>query len=160
MKTPQRSQPRSHLYLFLALHIFLVFGIFGCKQQLPQESELTKTTVISLKEEKTILTKPFVHVVYFWLARPDNAADRAAFEAALERFLATSAYAKTTFVGTPPTATRAVVDDSFTYNLIVSFESAEAQEKYQNEVAHLAFIEQASHLWEKVMVYDAITSKN
>ncbi|WP_343487359.1 Dabb family protein [Allomuricauda sp. d1] len=48
-----------------------------------------------------------------------------------------------------------MVDDSFTYNLIVTFESAEAQEGYQNEAAHLAFIEECNDLWKKVIVYDA-----
>jgi len=98
----------------------------------------------------------FTHVVYFWLHRPDNARDRADFEEALRTLLAESRYTKTNFFGTPPGATREVVDDSFTYGMILTFESAEAQEAYQKEQAHLDFIESAGHLWKKVVVYDAI----
>lgn len=98
----------------------------------------------------------FTHVVYFWLHNPDSPADRDAFVASLSRFLSRSAYAKTKFIGTPPVATREVVDGSFTFSLILTFESAEAQAAYQQEQPHLDFIAEASHLWKKVIVYDAI----
>ena len=97
----------------------------------------------------------FVHTVFFWLNNPESEADRTSFETALSKFLNTSEFAKTNFIGTPPKATRDVVDGSFTYNLVVTFESAEAQQKYQEEPAHLRFIEEASSLWNKVIVYDA-----
>lgn len=97
----------------------------------------------------------FTHTVFFWLHHPDKQEDRAAFEASLKRFLDRSAYAKTKFIGTPPPATREVVDGTFTYALILSFESSEAQAAYQEEQPHLDFIEEAGHLWEKVVVYDA-----
>ena len=98
----------------------------------------------------------FVHNVYFWLHNPDSEEDRAAFETALKELLRNSMYTRTNFIGTPPKAIRDVVDDTFTYNLVVTFHSAEAQENYQVEEAHLKFIEDAKHLWKKVVVYDAI----
>lgn len=98
----------------------------------------------------------FAHTVYFWLHNPDSAEDRKVFEDALSTFLSKSAYAKTKFIGTPPKATRDVVDGSFTYSLIVSFESAEAQAAYQVEQPHLDFVTQAQHLWKKVIVYDSM----
>lgn len=97
----------------------------------------------------------FVHTVFFWLNNPDNTDDRARFEAALGTFLDQSGYAKTRYIGTPPQASRDVVDGSFTYSLVVTFESAEAQEAYQKEQPHLDFIEKASHLWKRVIVYDS-----
>ncbi|MBT8221994.1 MAG: Dabb family protein [Eudoraea sp.] len=97
----------------------------------------------------------FVHSVYFWLHNPDSETDRAAFEKAIHTLLANSKYTKTNFLGIPPKSEREVVDDSFTYNLFVTFESAEAQEAYQVEEAHLAFIQEAQSLWKKVIVYDA-----
>ena len=98
----------------------------------------------------------FAHTVYFWLAKPDSQDDCAAFEASLKKFLDRSAYAKTNFIGKPPKSTREVVDGSFTYSLIVSFESGEAQQKYQEEEAHHTFIRESAHLWTKVIVYDSI----
>ncbi len=99
----------------------------------------------------------FAHTVYFWLANPDSEDDRNAFEASLKKFLDNSAYAKTKFIGKPPRASRDVVDGSFTYSLIVTFESAEAQQSYQDEAPHKLFIEESSKLWTKVIVYDSKT---
>lgn len=98
----------------------------------------------------------FAHVVYFWLHHPDNTSDRQAFEAALTKFLNNSQFAKTKYIGTPPVATRDVVDGSFTYNMVVTFESAEDQAQYQKEQPHLDFISEASHLWKRVQVYDSM----
>ena len=98
----------------------------------------------------------FAHTVYFWLHNPDSPEDRQAFETSLRKFLSRSDYAKTNFIGTPPMASRDVVDGSFTYSLIVTFESAEAQAAYQKEQPHLDFIAESQHLWKKVIVYDSI----
>lgn len=97
----------------------------------------------------------FSHVVYFWLENPDNQEDRAAFETSLKKFLENSAYANTKFIGTPPAASRDVVDGSFTYSLILTFDSAASQKAYQDEAPHKLFIEESSKLWTKVIVYDA-----
>lgn len=99
----------------------------------------------------------FAHTVYFWLKNPDSQEDRAAFEKSLQKFLDNSEYAKTKFIGKPPRASRDVVDGSFTYSLIVTFESAEAQQNYQDEVPHKIFVEESSMLWTKVIVYDSKT---
>lgn len=101
----------------------------------------------------------FAHVVYFWLENPDKQEDRTSFETSLKKFLNTSTFAKTKFIGSPPAASRDVVDGSFTYSLILTFESAEAQKGYQDEVPHKLFIEESSKLWTKVIVYDSKTIK-
>ena len=97
----------------------------------------------------------FTHVVYFWLRNPDDQAECREFEAAVRELMSKSRYTKTNFFGRPPEASREVVDDSFTYTMIVTFASAAAQNAYQEEQAHLDFIARAGHLWEKVVVYDA-----
>ncbi|MEM9077130.1 MAG: Dabb family protein [Bacteroidota bacterium] len=97
----------------------------------------------------------FAHTVYFWFKNPDDAEGKARFETSLKKFLKNSKFAKTNFIGVPPKSTREVVDDSFTYSLIVTFDSAESQEGYQKEEAHLLFIEECKDLWEKVVVYDS-----
>jgi len=107
------------------------------------------------KSELKTFDPTFVHTVYFWLKNPENIQDRTAIEASLKKFMQNSEYAQTKFVGTPPKATRDIVDDSFTYSLVLTFSSAEEQEKYQTEEAHLIFIEESQDLWEKVVVYDS-----
>jgi len=97
----------------------------------------------------------FAHTVYFWFNEPDNEAHKSKFEASLKKFMDNSKYAKTKFIGTAPNASRDVVDGSFTYSLIVTFESATAQKEYQEEAAHLVFVEECKDLWKKVIVYDS-----
>jgi len=97
----------------------------------------------------------FTHTVFFWFKNPDSKVARDTFEASLTKFLSKSQYAKTKFIGKPPKASRDVVDDSFTYSLILSFESAEDQAAYQEEAPHMVFIEECEDLWEKVIVYDS-----
>lgn len=100
--------------------------------------------------------RAFTHVVYFWLHNPDNSEDRQAFESSIKKFMQESEYAGTRFIGIPAGTPREVVDNSYTYSLILTFPSKEAQDAYQKEPAHLRFIEEASHLWEKVQVFDSI----
>ncbi len=113
------------------------------------------TTYGQTKNEMKQFDPNFAHTVYFWLKNPDSQEDRKAFETSLQKFLDNSAYAKTNFIGKPPKASRDVVDGSFTYSLIVTFESAEAQQNYQDEAPHKLFIEESSDLWTKVIVYDS-----
>lgn len=110
-----------------------------------------------IQEKTTTFDSRYVHEVFFWFHQPDNLEDRAHFETSLKKFLSASQYAKTNFIGAAPKATRDVVDDTFTYNLTLTFESAAAQEAYQKEPAHLVFVAECKHLWKKVVVYDAIT---
>lgn len=107
------------------------------------------------KNEMKEFDSNFSHTVFFWLKNPDNAADRTAFETSLKKFLDNSGYAKTKFIGTPPRASRDVVDGSFTYSLILSFDSAESQKAYQDEAPHKLFISESEKLWTKVIVYDS-----
>lgn len=120
---------------------------------------ITATSFSQTKDDMKTFDPAFAHTVYFWFKDPTNKANKARFEASLKTFLKNSKFAKTNFIGTPPTASRDVVDGSFTYSLIVTFESAEAQEGYQNEAAHLTFIEECKDLWEKVIVYDSFGVK-
>ncbi len=118
---------------------------------------LTSFLMIGCKspEDMKSLHTNFVHVVYFWLKNPDNASDRLEFETSLKKFIQSSKHAKTRFIGKPAMSNRDVVDDSFTYSLIVSFNSKEEQDKYQAEEVHLKFVEEAQHLWMRVVVYDS-----
>ncbi|WP_339666361.1 Dabb family protein [Maribacter arcticus] len=107
------------------------------------------------KNEMKEFDSNFSHTVFFWLKNPDNTADRAAFETSLKKFLDNSGYAKTKFIGTPPRSSRDVVDGSFTYSLILTFDSAESQKEYQDEAPHKLFISESEKLWTKVIVYDS-----
>ncbi|WP_373516531.1 Dabb family protein [Pricia sp.] len=133
--------------LFLALAL----TAYGQTETDSRESGNDNKRTLPMKE----FDPHFAHTVFFWLKNPDSHEDRKAFETSLKKFLDKSAYAKTTFIGKPPKASRNVVDGSFTYSLILTFESAEAQQNYQDEPPHKVFIEESEDLWEKVLVYDS-----
>ena len=97
-----------------------------------------------------------IHTVFFWLKNPDHATDRAAFETAMEKLRQTNPQGLKSHLGCPAaTEERGVVDSSFTYCYVMTFASVEDDIAYQTDPTHLAFIEEASHLWEKVVVYDS-----
>jgi hypothetical protein len=117
---------------------------------------LIGTSNLRAQEQVVEFDKNFTHVVYFYLNNPDNPKDRTSFEISLKKFLAKSEYAKTNFIGIPAKTPRDVVDNEYTYTLILTFPSKEIQDKYQEEPAHKVFIEESSHLWNKVKVYDSV----
>ena len=117
---------------------------------------LTATAPVKAQDQIVDFDKNFTHVVYFYLNNPDDPKDKTAFETSLKKFLNNSLYAKTKFIGIPAETPRGVVDNSYTYSLILTFPSKEIQDKYQEEPAHLLFIEESAHLWNKVIVYDSV----
>lgn len=98
----------------------------------------------------------YLHTVLFWLKNPEI--NENGFEASLKKFMNDSKYADQYFYGKPPKAEREVVDDSYHFKLSVGFTSKERHDAYQVEKAHIDFIDEASTLWDKVQVYDALRS--
>ena len=99
--------------------------------------------------------KAFVHHVFFWLKDPKNAEARAEFEKGLHALVKVPQI-QSYHIGVPVDSPRDVVDDSFTYSYMAFFKNGEDQNIYQGHPIHLKFIEDCQHLWEKVVVYDAI----
>ena len=141
--------------IYKVLLVFVTLcNLVACKHSPSTERDDTKASN-QIKSNSVQFDSNYTHVVYFWFKDPEDTQGRALFESSLKTFLQQSKFAKTNFIGTPPIATRDVVDGSFTYSLILTFESAVAQQAYQEEDAHKIFIDQCAHLWEKVIVYDA-----
>ncbi len=102
-------------------------------------------------------TGPLLHIVFFWLKEPENQEHRAQFETAIKKLIATNPQAIANHLGGPAASEkRAVVDNSFTYCYTMSFPSLEAQNEYQTDPTHELFIEEASPLWERVLVSDSL----
>jgi hypothetical protein len=115
-----------------------------------------KTPQVNSDSSSNSLQGTFTHSVYFWLANPDSEEDKAEFEAAVKKFIDNSAYVKTKYLGTPAGTPREVVDNSWTYNLIVTFDSKEDHDLYQAEQVHEDFRNGSAHLWTKVLIYDGV----
>lgn len=116
-----------------------------------------------LQAQKTQIEAPLMHSVYFWLKNPNSKSDQQAFEAAIQKLIETNPQGISTYLGKPAsTEIREVVDNSYSYAYFMTFASPESEAAYQTDPTHLRFIEESEHLWDKVIVYDAvpISSKN
>ena len=100
--------------------------------------------------------KSFYHVVYFWLKKSKDSQDTNKLVNELKKFIGENKQVVTSFIGLPAGTNRGVVDNSYDVSLIVTFNSKEEQEVYQNDPTHLSFIDKASNLWKKVQVFDSI----
>ena len=98
----------------------------------------------------------FIHMVFFWLNHPKDLNDRRAFENAIHKFIYTNTQVIGAHIGKPADTDRPVIDRSYTYSLVVTFPDLETHDIYQTDPTHLLFIEEAKHLWEKVLIYDSI----
>ncbi|MDC1218045.1 Dabb family protein [Flavobacteriaceae bacterium] len=103
-------------------------------------------------------TGPFIHSVYFWLKNPNKKEDITKFEVAIKKMINTNLQAISYHLGIPAASEeRAVVDNSFDYFYMMIFPDLENHNTYQTDPTHLLFIEEASHLWERVVIYDSIS---
>ncbi len=97
-----------------------------------------------------------VHHVFFWLKNPDSKEDLAKLLAGI-RGLAAIETVRGFHVGVPAsTEKREVVDNSFSASEILYFDDVEGQNVYQVHPLHQKFVAECSHLWSKVIVYDAM----
>ncbi len=128
---------------FFALIVLMLAGLFACQQTNPAN-------------EAREIEPPFCHHVYFWLNNPDDPADRAAFEKGIKALLEIPEI-KAYHVGIPATTeVRGVVDASYTYSYAVFFDNDAGHDIYQDHPLHQQFIDDCSHLWNKVIVYDSV----
>jgi hypothetical protein len=119
---------------------------------------ISSLTTIKAQDEKA--KEPLVHSVLFWLKNPESKSDRFAFEAAIQKLITNNPQKISGYLGKPAnTEARGVVDPSFTYFYQMTFADATAEAAYQIDPTHLAFVAEAEHLWEKVIVYDAAPIK-
>ena len=99
----------------------------------------------------------FTHTVLFWMNEPENEEHKEQLKKGLLQLIASSEYSKMGHVGTPAGTDRPVVDNTYDFSLLVTFESASDQDKYQVEPAHKAFIEECQHTWSRVQIFDSIS---
>lgn len=99
----------------------------------------------------------FVHAVFFWLVNEDEKTKKA-FLAELRKFIDQADMIRSQHIGTPADTDRPVIDNTYSYSLILSFDSKKEHDEYQEHQLHKDFIANASSLWEKVQVYDSVLS--
>jgi len=96
-----------------------------------------------------------VHSVYFWLKPELTEAQRAEFRRGVES-LAKIAAVEQIYIGTPAaTGKRAVIDDTYSVALTILVKDLAAQEAYQVDPLHEAFVGTFKGYWTRVQIYDA-----
>lgn len=100
----------------------------------------------------------FVHNVYFWLANPSQKEDATALKKGIHT-LSEVGTIRDFHLGKPASTDRSVIDNTYSYHLMLSFDNLEDQNSYQNDPIHLQFVEDCQHLWKKVQVYDSDSSR-
>jgi hypothetical protein len=99
-----------------------------------------------------------VHHVFFWLKNPDSREDLDKLLKGL-RTLAKIETVRGVHFGVPAsTEKRDVVDNSYSASEILFFDDTAGQKTYQDHPIHKQFVADCSHLWEKVVVYDAMAT--
>ncbi|WP_153795796.1 Dabb family protein [Foetidibacter luteolus] len=106
----------------------------------------------SKKEKKKYL----VHHAIFWLKNPSSVEDRDKLAEGVKS-LGKIETIRELHVGiVASTEKRDVVDNSWGVSEVMFFDDLAGQATYQTHPIHQEFIKNHSHLWEKVIVYDAI----
>ncbi len=95
-----------------------------------------------------------VHVVNFWLKKGLSAEDIAAFEAGVKS-LGQIESLKDFHVGKPAVTKRPVIDRTYDYCLLTTFDDMQGHDIYQDAPVHLEFIKNCEKYWERVVIYDS-----
>ena len=99
---------------------------------------------------------PVIHHVFFWLKNPSSKEDLNKLVEGLQTLKKIETVRKI-HIGVPAsTEKRPVVDNSFNASELLFFDDLAGQKTYQDHPIHLKFVENCSHLWEKVIVYDSV----
>jgi hypothetical protein len=110
------------------------------------------TNALPTTKKKKMLT----HHVFFWLKNPSSKDDLNKLIEGL-RTLEKIDSVKSIHIGVPAsTEKRDVVDNSYQASELLFFDDVEGQNAYQVHPIHKKFVENYSHLWDKVVVYDSI----
>ncbi|KAF0236217.1 MAG: Tat (twin-arginine translocation) pathway signal sequence domain-containing [Prolixibacteraceae bacterium] len=102
------------------------------------------------------ITGALIHHVFFWLKEPKNDTHKKQLVKALTDLLKVETI-KMSHIGFPAgTESRDVVDHSYSVSYLTIFDGQAGQDAYQVHPLHTKFVEENSHLWSKVVVYDSV----
>lgn len=99
-----------------------------------------------------------VHHVFFWLKNPGSKEDLAKLLAGLRTLAAIESVRGAHFGVPASTEKRDVIDNSYSASEILFFDDTAGQKTYQDHPIHKQFVADCSHLWQRVVVYDAIAA--
>jgi len=116
----------------------------------PQSGETEAGKIDNVNQEL------IAHYVLFWLNDGLSEEEIADFAGFFEDLKAIPGIKSLHYGRAAQTNPRDVVDNSFTYNLLVYFDSMKEINVYETHPIHLRAIEKYSKYWNKVVVHDSI----
>lgn len=108
--------------------------------------------------DPVMIENKFIHHVYFWLKNADSKEDHAKLLEGLHK-LSKVQTIKTVHIGQPADTNRDVIERGYAFSWFCLFDNGADQASYQVDPIHLKFVEDYSHLWSKVIVYDSVDAK-
>lgn len=96
------------------------------------------------------------HHVFFWLKNPGSKEDRDALIAGVKSLSKIPTVRDLRVGVVANTEARGVVDSTWGVSELIFFDDIAGEAAYQVHPIHEEFIKKCSHLWEKVIVYDAM----
>jgi adenosyl cobinamide kinase/adenosyl cobinamide phosphate guanylyltransferase len=103
-----------------------------------------------MEDNKAYLT----HHVFFWLKNPGSKDNLDKLLQGLQTLRKIETVRKI-YIGVPAsTEVRDVVDSTFSASELLFFDDEAGQKIYQDHPIHRKFVDDCSHLWQKVIVYD------
>lgn len=112
-------------------------------------------TLAANSSKNMAIENKFIHHVYFWLKNPDSMEDRAKLVEGLKKMTKIKTI-RQYHIGRPAATSRDVIDGSYAVSWFTMFDNPADQDSYQVDPVHRKFVEECSHLWSKVIVYDTI----
>ena len=97
----------------------------------------------------------FIHHVYFWLKNASSESDLAQLVEGLQK-LSRVETIQSFHIGKTAATDRDVIENTYSLSWLLLFKNKADQDSYQVDPVHLKFVEECSHLWSKVIVYDTI----
>jgi hypothetical protein len=94
------------------------------------------------------------HHVLFWLKADTSEEQKKAFRKSLESLQKVETI-ESMYIGTPAPISRAVVDTTYTFSLLIMFKDLAGHDVYQVHDLHKAFLDEFRGLFEKVVIYDS-----
>ncbi|NCD71481.1 Dabb family protein [Mucilaginibacter agri] len=118
---------------------------------------LTAGAAASAMPLNTMTNKyPVIHHVFFWLKNPGSIEDRDKLVEGVKTLSKIETIKELRVGVVASTEKRDVVDNSWGVSELMFFSDLAGQATYQTHPVHLEFIKNYGHLWEKVIVYDAV----
>ena len=96
------------------------------------------------------------HQVYFWLKNPESEEDRQKLIEGIKT-LGKIKTVRGIHIGiVAKTEKRSVIDESWGVSELLFFDDIAGEAQYQTDIIHEDFVKNYSHLWSKVVVYNAV----